>query len=443
MSEARRLFSLSTIVFLLGLFCSAGMVGQDLAGTARRLARHRQAATVGVSNPAVNVSPGAWSELGQLVPTAPGGNYLIGNSVGIDGDSAVLASSTTFDENNAGAYVFLKPASGWKNIHQAASLIVPKSAGDSSSVAIQGDTIVVGTSDETYGPGKAYVFVKPAGGWTDMTPTATLSTTDNATSNEFGVSVGIDGNTIVIGAEGVNSYTGAAYVYVKPDSGWTNMKQTAKLTASDGKADDFMGGAVAISGNTIVSGARQKSPQGGKAYVYVEPSAGWNNMTQTAELSPSDGQASGSFGISVSNSGNTILVGAQNAGSPTGAAYVYVKPASGWANMTQTAELTAADGEVYFGATVLINGGTAVVGAPLRSRGQNEEVGGAYVFSEPSGGWENMEGSTVLTGSDARYFGGSGYSLSLSGSSLLVGAEGGFSGLSGPGAGMAFVFGLP
>jgi hypothetical protein len=446
MSEARRLFSLSSVVviaLILGLFCSAWSMAQNVAGTKRRLARHRHASTAGLSNPAVNVSPGAWSQLGQLVPAAPGGYYQIGNSVAIDGDTVVVASSPTSNEINAAAYVFMKPATGWKNLHQVASLIVPKSAGDWTTVAIQGDTIVVGTDDESYGPGSAYVFVKPASGWTDMTPTATLSTTDSVTGDEFGVSVGVDSSTIVIGAEGVNSYTGAAYVYVKPASGWANMTQTAKLTASDGQVKDFMGESVSISGSTIVSGARQFS-QDGKAYVYVEPSAGWSNMTQTAELSPSDGQPNGNFGISVSNSGNTILVGAQNAGSPTGAAYVYVKPASGWTNMTQTAELTAADGEVYFGATVTINGKTAVVGAPQRSRGQNREVGGAYVFSEPAGGWKNMAGTTVLTGSDARFFGGFGEALSLSGSTLVGGAEGGFSGfLFPPGSGMAFVFGLP
>jgi hypothetical protein len=112
--------------------------------------------------------------------------------------------------------------------------------------------------------------------------------------------------------------------------------------------------------------------------------------------------------------------------------------------MTQTAELTSADGPVFFGSTVVIYGKTAVVGAPLRSRGQNSEMGGAYVFSEPAGGWKNMASSTVLSGSDARYFGGFGYSLSVSGSTLVVGAEGGFSGFFGPpGSGMAFVFGLP
>ena len=86
----------------------------------------------------------------------------------------------------------------------------------------------------------------------------------------FGSSVSISGNTVVVGAPddtvGSNNQQGAAYVFTEPGSGWANMTQTAKLTASDGAAGDYFGHSVSISGNTVVVGrgrqGRQQQPAG-------------------------------------------------------------------------------------------------------------------------------------------------------------------------------------
>ncbi len=141
-------------------------------------------------------------------------------------------------------------------------------------------------------------------------------------------------------------------MFTEPGSGWANMTQTAKLTASDGAADDYFGTSVSISGNTVVVGAPDanvgSNNNQGAAYVFTESGSGWTNMTQTAKLTASDGAAGDYFGHSVSISGNTVVVGALDATvgshSQQGAAYVFTEPGSGWANMTQTAKLTASDG---------------------------------------------------------------------------------------------------
>jgi hypothetical protein len=353
----------------------------------------------------------------------------------------VVGSLAGLTQNNVAAYVFVKPADGWGNIHPVAALTVPI-AGFDGSVAISGDTIVVGDSDDGYSPGAAYVFVKPASGWTDMTPTATLAASDSTAADDFGGPVSISGNTIVVGSGGFNSYAGAAYVFVKPAGGWTDMTQTAKLTASDGQPKDFLGSALSISNNTIALGARQVGgAASGKAYVFVEPATGWADMTQTAELTVADTQEDFNMGISISVSGETVLAGAPDFydGTRPGGAYLFVKPRSGWTNATQTAKLVAADRKPddQFGACVLIKGRTAVVGTTYRSRGPNFAEGGAYVFIEPPGGWENMSSNTVLTGSDARHFSWFGSALDLDGNILAVGAPA----LQFQGA--AYVFGLP
>jgi hypothetical protein len=379
---------------------------------------------------------GNWSQSGKLLPAPLVDFYEISGAVAISGDTAVLCSAI-----DRIIYIFQKPKEGWSNSYPATTLTLPSTSGFLISVAIEGDILVVGASDVYYGPGTAYVYVKPAGGWTDMPPTATLSSTDSMPDDGFGGSVSISGNTIVIGASGADSYAGAGYVYVEPAGGWTDMTQTAKLTASDGQPNDGLGWAVSISGNTIAAGARGVGVVPGKAYVFVKPAGVWADMTQTAELFVADTQEDFNMGISISVSGDTVLAGANDFydGYLPGGAYLYVKPPDGWVNGTQTAKLVAADraGGDGFGTAVMIKGKTAIVGADGRSPRGNIEMGSAYVFSEPTGGWVNMSSKTVLTGSDARHFNRFGAGLDYDGSALIVGASGIGQG------GAAYVFGLP
>ena len=128
--------------------------------------------------------------------------------------------------------------------------------------------------------------------------------------------------------------------------------QAAALTSSDGAAGDLGGRAVAISGNTIVVGAETHTVgpnQGaGAVYVFTEPSGGWANATQTAELTATEATSGHEhhLGNSVGISGNTIVAGAPGAGPhpSQGAAYVFAKPAGEWKDATQTAELIGSDG---------------------------------------------------------------------------------------------------
>jgi hypothetical protein len=105
------------------------------------------------------------------------------------------------------------------------------------------------------------------------------------------------------------------------------MSQTATLTASDGHYGTLLGCSVAIVGNTIVAGAKGlQAGEQGSAYVFLKPAAGWKDMTQTAELTPSDGVPHDYFGNIVSMSGNTIVASAPGVDNDQGAAYVFVKP---------------------------------------------------------------------------------------------------------------------
>ena len=160
--------------------------------------------------------------------------------------------------------------------------------------------------------------------------------------------------------------------------------QQAELTPSEGHLD---GASVAMSGDTIVASGYndEQGPARSVVYVFVKPANGWANATQTAELTGSDGGFQGCCGA-VAISGDTIVAGAQYPGA--GAVYVFVKPVGGWVNATQTAKLTASDGAdgAALGNSVAISGDTIVAGADAQQFGANNFVGAVYVFVEPAGG---------------------------------------------------------
>jgi FG-GAP repeat len=264
-----------------------------------------------------------------------------------------------------------------------------------------------------------------------MTQTAKLTASDGLPGDEFGT-VGISGSTVVVGAREApfhgTSGPGKAYIFVKPRTGWTDMTQTALLTAADGAPHDLFGLAAAISGNTavVVSPVRHGGP--GAAYVFAEPSGGWRNMTQNAELSTSDGV----YPFAVSISRNAVVAGAQYANNSQGALYVFVKHLSGWIDMTETAKLTGGKYALSFGLSVAFSANTIVGGAP----DTHTRRGAAYVFVKPARGWKTTSRFTsVIVPGDgmADEFGNS---VAISGNTIAVGA---------PAAnrphGAAFVFG--
>jgi hypothetical protein len=391
------------------------------------------------------VSPGSWSQRAKLV--APNFYaYFAGAGVAISGDTAVISTEALKGFKNAVADVFVRTAQGWQNTAPVATLSGPEPEEPFvAPVAIDGDTIVVAGPVGFDGiAGYAFVYVKPAGGWKDMVPTAVLTPSDT-NDTEFGESVSISGDTIVVGDNGYSGYNvglGAAYVYVKPKGGWHNMTETAKLTASDGVNTDLFGSSVSISGGTIVVGATQygsfANPGTGKAYVFVRPASGWASMTQTAELSAT-GLANGDvFGFSAAVDGNVVVVGSYPYNGFTGAAFVYQKPASGWSNMSQTATLTPGDAAVgEFAFSVAISGTLVIAGAPYRGTSPNSNEGAVYVFEEPAGGWQNMASNTVLIGSDAHYNNSFGYFVGINGKTVVGSAQFRFQ------SPAVYVFGLP
>jgi len=298
------------------------------------------------------------------------------------------------------------------------------------SVAIDGDTMVVGANLFDTTPttginiGKAYVFVRTGANWTQQ---AALQAADGAAGDEFGSSVAISGDTIVVGSWRSNAPTsnsGAAYVFVRNGTTWT---QQRKLTASDGAADDEFGNSVTISGDTVAVGSHSADqPNGGghagAVYIYDRSGTVW---TETQKLIPTGQVLFGDFlGESVAISGDTLVAGASGDQEPTrtnrGAVYVYARTGGTWAQQ-QKLEVPDSQPSTQLGSSVAIDGDTIVSGAlgdtPIVSQ---PNYGAAYVFTRSGSSWTIQQRLVASDGAMSDYFG---WSVAVRGDAIIVGAR--------------------
>jgi hypothetical protein len=196
----------------------------------------------------------------------------------------------------------------------------------------------VGDDDDR---GSAYVFVRPPGGWAGGEQAAKLQVTGGTAQEAFGASVAIDGATVVVGAPqhnvGADVDQGAAYVFVRPQDGWANtVFQSAALTVASGVAQDQLGRAVAIDDDTVVAGAPGAIIGGGApgaAFVFERPDTGWSSVPPRARLTAGDAATADHLGLAVRIAGDTIVAGAPyddvGDASNVGSAYVFLRPRPG------------------------------------------------------------------------------------------------------------------
>jgi len=296
------------------------------------------------------------------------------------------------DAGTGGAVYIFSTTDGWTTHTEIKLTASDAAAGDDfgrGGLAIVGDTVFVGArydDDAAFNSGAVYVFRTSDGGAT-YAQVAKLTQADATGYDNFGFSLAIDGDTLVIGAFGHSAgHIGAAYIFRTSDSGAT-YDQVAKLTAADGVAGDNIGWSVAIDGATVVVGAVQKN-SGGSSVAYVfRTSDGGATYNQVAKLTAADAAAEEYFSPTfVAFDGDTIVIGApydDDGVSYSGSAYV-LRTSDGGATYPQVTQLTAGDAAANdrFGYSVAIDGNTIVVAA-LDDDDAGSESGSAYVFSPP------------------------------------------------------------
>lgn len=314
--------------------------------------------------------------------------------VGADGDN--VGSNV----NQGSAYIFERDAGGPNNWGEVKKLVAADGARNDHfgiAVAISGDTIIVSADRADVGAnedqGAVYVFRRDTGGAGNWGEAQKLTAPDGAADDAFGVAVAAGGDVIIVGADhadiGRNSNRGAAYVFARSRAA-DALSFIRKLLADDGAASDNFGGAVAVSGETVVVGACchdvGRNTNQGAAYVFERHYPWPDNWGQTQKLIGIGSERSAQFSSAIAIDGNLMAVGAPlddvEGNADQGVVYIFSRNEGGPGRWGLLRQLSAADGEAgdEFGSVVAVGGETVVVGVPRDDMG-GEDRGSARVFT--------------------------------------------------------------
>jgi hypothetical protein len=366
-----------------------------------------------------------------------GASDSFGRAVAVSGDTMVIGayledSDTTGingDQTNAGAlragaaYVFVRNGTNWVQQAYLKASNTESTDNFGTSVAISGNTIVIGapgedsnalgvngdqTNNGRVDSGAAYVFVRNGTNWVQQACLKAFQVFQYPNNGHFGESAAVSGDVVIIGAPGADAFSGAAFIFVRNGTNWTPQKYL--LDPATPLYSEF-GLAVAASGETVAVAGNNNTP---RTYVFVRSGTNWirqgnstafkgrssislfadtlaigevaanathiyfrngTNWSEQAELKPSN--AAGNFGGAASVSGDTVVVGASTESSnatgvngdqsntlasASGAAYVFVRTGATW---TQQAYLKASNTGLgdHFGVAAAVSGSTVVIGA--------------------------------------------------------------------------------
>ncbi|MCK9422079.1 MAG: T9SS type A sorting domain-containing protein [Bacteroidales bacterium] len=301
-----------------------------------------------------------------------------GTSVAVDGTVAIIGDYGDDDKAPDAGVAYIYEFDGAQWTRKAKLTAGDAAAGDffGWDVSLSGSIALVGAYNKNGGKGAVYVFVKPATGWQDMSQTARLTASDGTGGDNFGKSVSISGDYVVIASPGHSQGRGAVYFFDCPFTGWQDMTETVQLVGHDAAAGDNFASDVAISCEYAVTGS---SNDDGKGSVYLFHRAWvWSEM---AKFTASDRESGDGFGCSVDIWGDKVIAGAYHDDSDKGSAYVFLRPATGWHNMTETCKLVANDraNNDQFGYAVGIHEHNALVGARYDDD-KGSASGSAYGF---------------------------------------------------------------
>ncbi|MEI6411653.1 MAG: HYR domain-containing protein [Bacteroidota bacterium] len=335
-----------------------------------------------------------WGQEVELVAPGllPGDNF--GASVAIYGDYAAVGAPLDDEQlgNEGTVYLFHRNGIQW-NFVKKIFAADPKS-GDNfgSSLALEGDHLLVGSSlNDASGDnsGAAYMFYRNQGGADQWGQVAKLKATTGAADDNFGVSVDLDGDRAIVGANGVDGLyqnAGAAYIFGRNQFGPDAWGQIARIRANQAGENDNFGGSVGISGPWAIVGADRNDLKGtdaGAVFVFSQNKNGIaNSWGQSQIIFDVDGQAGNRFGSDVGVEAPYAVVASKGDspfGQGSGGGFVYLLEGSTWVPADQLTDGGGHAGDAL-GSVASISGQTVILGAPLYNNGQNSDQGAVVIF---------------------------------------------------------------
>ncbi len=351
----------------------------------------------------------------SITTTSPAGNN---GTV----DVTVTSSNGTSATSATDHFTYLSP----KATQQGAKLVgsgFTGAANEGYAVAISadGNTAIIGGPQDSSGTGAFWIFSRSNGAWTQVGSKLVVTGAVAAAQQGWSVALSGDGNTAIIGGNQDSAGKGAAWVFTQSNGVWT--QQASKLLPSDETGNGLFGSAVALSfnGNTAIIGGNADNANAGAAWVFTRNGSSW--AQQGNKLVANDETGNGSFGVSVavSSDGNTAVIGGNNDNSANGAAWIFVQTAGVWGQvgLKLTGSDATAGAKLGYSVALSADGNTALAGGYA----DTSNTGAAWVFTQSGGVWTQVGSKLVGTGAVGAAEQGISVTLSGDGSTAALGGN--------------------
>ena len=297
-----------------------------------------------------------------------------------------------------------------------------------SAIAMSGDYAIVGAYGNDDNQGAAYIFKREGTSWTEQA--RLRKPVPREADDYFGYSVAISGDYTIVGAYGSDGGRGAAYVFKRNGTSWTLQSE---LSASGIEIHDYFGRSVSISGDYSIVGAPRHTSRG-SAFIFKRNDTNW---IQQDTLYDSDVQTLSGLGGLVSISEDyAVMAGAYTYGSicEYGPVYIFKREGTNW-----TEQVILRSSEHSFGNSISISSDYAVVGAFEENTDDENGSGSVYVFERDGTNWTEQVKLTALDSESWAHFGSA---VSISGDSIIVGVPNDDDHYMGRDSGSAYMFEL-
>ena len=329
---------------------------------------------------------GTWTQAGAALS----GSAQVGTAglvatvaMSADGNTAVIGSSGDNGSNGA-IWLFTRSGGFWA---QQGAKLTPEGGvgvlgvGQSVAISADGNTAVVGGPGDTSGAGAVWVFTRTAGVWTQQGLKLTGSGAVGAAQLGKSVAVSADGNTLIGGGQNDNNSAGAAWIFTRSNGVWT--QQGSKLAGTGAVGAAYQGSAVAISGdgNTVLSGGYFDNTAVGAAWVFTRSGSSWTQQGSKLVGTGAAGLAYQGYSVALSADGNTALSGGEADNNSTGAVWAFTRSAGVWTQLGSKFAGTGAVGNAVqgFSTAISADSNTAITGG----FSDNNSTGAAWIFSQP------------------------------------------------------------
>ena len=326
------------------------------------------------------------------------GEFGLSSSISADGNTAIVGGPA--DNGQVGAaWIFTRRGSVWSQ--QGLKLVgtggvSPSAQGYSVSISADGNTAIVGGNLDNTRVGAAWIFTRSGEVWTQqggkLVGTGAVGTPFQGQS----VSMSPDGNTAIVGGWGDNGNTGAAWVFVRNVPQWTQQGSKLVGTGAVGTAEEGWSVSLSSNGNTAVVGGWFDNSSTGAAWIFTRSGSVWTQQGSKLVGTGAVGAAIQGISAAISADGNTAIVGGNQDNSNIGAAWVFARNGTVWTQQGPKLVGTGGVGMINQGYSVALSGdgSTAMVGGPA----DNSSMGAAWIFTRSGSTWTQQGSKIAGTG---------------------------------------------